>query len=166
LLWRSVRRNDFRLDLRCYRIFQSGIGFITQFGRLSMSWNQALAEERSNPSSTHNRGAMSLDSESAGTIIPLSCGPRIIGIRAEGKIGLTKISKSCRPQAKRPPKSGRPKEVRGCPYAVRRHLPAILNLNVVQTAWSSWSMARPPRGLFLPCGLHREAFAIRDSAWR
>ena len=41
-----------------------------------------------------------------------------------------------------------------------------LNLNAARVAWYSRNAGCAYRALFLPCGLHREAFANRDSALR
>jgi hypothetical protein len=62
-------------------------------------------------------------------------------------------------QTKRPPEGGLSEEVREC---------AITRCSAPCSAdpLGPWSMARPLGRLFLPCGLHREAFAIRDSALR
>src|SRR5438034_10166865 len=59
-------------------------------------------------------------------------------------------------QIKRPPEDGLSEEVREC---------AITRCSAPCSAdpLGPWSTARPLGGLFLPCGLHRDAFAIRDN---
>src|SRR5436190_7266840 len=63
-------------------------------------------------------------------------------------------------QTKRPPEGDRPKAV-----SLKKSGSAQSRCSAPCSAdpLGPWSMARPPRGLFLPCGLHREAFAIRDN---